>query len=394
MPLFQYQALDNKGKKQNGVIEAQIEREAKEKLRERGLMVTQLSVKTRVSSKQNLKGENLMAFTMQLSQLVNAGVPLYESLVALEEQYHREPFHRVLLSLCDQIKRGTSLSEAMKSYPDSFDKLYSSMIAAGEAAGALGLILERLAHLQSRQMRLKKEITAALIYPVILASFSFIVICMLLGFVVPSIEGIFAERQLNGFTSMILAVSHFFREKWWLYIPVIGGFATWATIKLRSTKGRLWLERTVLKIPVIRNLVIQAGVARFARTMATLQQGGLPMIESLRMSRAVIRNIAMEEEMQEAEARIIEGSSLSSQLGKSRYIPHMVGRMVRVGEDSGASALMLEKIADMYEENLEKTLSTTTALAQPVILIIMGGVIGVVMIAILLPLTDVSSFSM
>lgn len=394
MSLFQYQAIDAKGKKQSGVIEAQNEREAKERLRERNLMVMQISPKAHVSSKQNLKGENLMAFTMQLSQLVNAGVPLYESLLAIEEQYHNEAFHRVLISLCDQIKRGSTLSEAMRNYPESFDKLYCSMVAAGEAAGALGLILERLAHLLSRQMRLKKEITAALIYPAVLASFSFLVICMLLGFVVPSIEGIFAERQLNGFTSLILAVSHFFREKWWLYIPVITVIVSWSVIKLRSASGKLWLERTILKIPVIRNLVIQAGVARFTRTMATLQQGGLPMIESLRMARGVIRNIAIEEEIQEAETKIVEGSSLSAQLSKSRYIPHMVGRMVRVGEESGTSALMLERVADMYEESLEKTLSTATALAQPVILIIMGGVIGMVMIGILLPLTDVSSFNM
>ncbi len=394
MPLYQYQALDQLGKKQSGVIEAQLEKEAKERLRERGLMVVSLAQKAGVSSRQNLKGENLQAFTMQLAQLVNAGVPLYESLVAIEEQYRHESFHRILLSLCDQIKRGSSLSEAMKQYPDSFDKLYSSMVAAGEAAGALGLILERLSQLLSKQLKMRKELSAAMIYPGVLACFSLLVIGMLLGFVVPSIEGMFAERQLNGFTSFVLGLSRFFREKWWLYLPASLGIFSWAFFQLRSQKGKLWLQRFVLKIPVVKRLAIQTAVARFSRTLSTLQQGGLPLIDALRMSTEVMKNIALEEEMKTAELKIIEGSSLSTQLSRSKFIPSMVSRMVRVGEDSGNLPIMLEKIADMYEENLEKTLATVTALAQPIILIIMGGIIGMVMIAILLPLTDVASFSL
>lgn len=393
MPLFQYQALDIKGRKHRGVIEAQSDREAKERLRERGLMVSQISSKATTSSKQNLSGEHLVAFTLQLSLLVNAGVPLFESLTAIEEQYRHESFHRVILSLCDQIKGGTSLSDAMRTYPESFDRLYCAMVAAGEAAGALGMVLERLTQLLTRQMKLKKEITTALIYPCILASFSLLVIALLLGFVVPSIEGIFSGRQLNGFTRSVLAISHFFRENWLIYIPITAGLITWLVIKLRSPKGKIWLERNLIKVPLIRNLIIQASVARFTRTLATLQQGGLTLIESLRMSTEVIRNVAIEEEMKVAEAKIIEGSSLSIQLSRSRYIPAMVARMIAIGEDAGSTVVMLDKIADMYEESVEKSLSQILALVQPVILIFMGGVIGLVMMAILLPLTDLASFS-
>ncbi len=393
MPLFQYQALDSKGHKHRGVIEAQSEREAKDKLRERGLMVAQMSAKAGISSKQNLTGENLLNFTMQLSQLVNAGVPLYESLTAIEEQYQREPFHRVLLSLCDQIKGGSSLSEAMKAYPESFDKLYCSMVAAGEAAGALGMILERLNQLLSKQMKLKKEIKTAMIYPCILATFSLLVIALLLGFVVPSIEGIFAGRQLNGFTRFVLGTSHLFRDNWWIIFPVVALTIGWSWYKLRTAKGKLWLERNILRVPVIKNLVIQASIARFSRTLATLQIGGLPLIESLRMSTEVIRNVAIEEEMHVAETKIMEGSSLSRELSHSRYVPMMVSRMVAIGEDSGNTVTMLQRIADMYEDSLEKTLTQAMALVQPVILIVMGGVIGLVMMAILLPLTDIASFS-
>lgn len=393
MPLFQYQALDNKGHKQQGNIEAQNEKEAKEKLRDRHLMVTHISDKSRASSKQALKGDHLVAFTMQLAQLVNAGVPLYESLVAIEEQYQKEPFHPVILSLCEQVKGGVALSTAMKSYPDSFNKLYAAMVAAGEVAGALGMVLERLSLLIDKQLKLKKDIMTAMIYPGVLACFSLIVIVVLLGFVVPSIEGIFAGRKLNHFTEAVLFVSRFFRNYWWMmFLVTFSGIAAliW---KLRTPDGKLMMERMMLKIPLIRRLVIEAAIARFSRTMATLQQGGLPMIESLRMSTEVLRNAVMEEEMKVVELRIIEGSSLSAQLSRSRYIPQMVSRMVAIGEDSGNSVVMFQKIADMYENSLEKSLTRITALVQPMILIIMGGIIGLVMLAILLPLTDLSSFS-
>jgi len=213
MPLYYYEALDNQAKKQRGVIEAQGEKEAKLKLRDRGLMVSSLSTKVKVSSKENLKSDALVTFTVQLSQLVNAGVPLYQSLVTIEEQNHRERYHRILLSLCDQIKGGSSLSQAMQSYPESFDKLYTSMINAGEASGNLGLVMERLGQLLTKKQQLKSQITTSMIYPVILALFSLLIIGLLLGFVVPSIEGIFEGRKLNAFTEFVLGMSHFFREK-------------------------------------------------------------------------------------------------------------------------------------------------------------------------------------
>lgn len=393
MPLYQYRALDSQGKRKNGLIEAQTEKEAKDKLRDMGFMVTGLSIRTRVTGRQNLKGDKLLAFTLQLSQLVSAGVPLYESLVSIEQQYRNEPYHRIVLSLCEQIKAGNSLSQAMASYPHSFDKLYCSMITAGEAVGALDVVLEKLYHLLSRQMKLRSEAITAMVYPGILASFSFLIILMLLGFVVPSIEGIFAERKLNGFTQFILAVSHFFRDYWWLYFPAIVGTIGYLVYKIRTPAGRLWLERNALKVPLIRTLIIQTCVARFCRTLGTLQQGGLPLIESLRISREVMRNVVIEDDVKRAEQRIIEGSSLGNELAKSKWFPPMVSQMLAVGEESSNMLGMLNRIADMYEQEIEKTLSRVMAMAQPVILIFMGTIIGAVLLAILLPLTDVSSLA-
>jgi len=394
MPIYDYAALDSHGKRKSGIIEAAGEREAKSILRDQGLMVSKLTLKKDGSSKQNLKGDVLLTFTLQLSQLVQAGVPLYESLIAIEEQYRNESFHRVLLGLCEHIKAGSSLSEAMALYPESFDKLYRAMITAGESIGALDIVLDKLTHLLNRQARLKKQIITAMIYPGILASFSFLIILLLLGFVVPSIEGIFADRPLNGLTSFVMSASYFFRHYWWLYVPTFIALVMGIVIKVRSASGRLWMESNLLKLPIIRTLVIQTALARFCRTMGTLQTGGLTMIDSLQISRAVMRNVVLEEEIKVAESRIVEGSSLSAELGRSKYIPTMVARMLAVGEDSGTTITMLNKLADMYEDEVEKSLDRVMALSQPVILIVMGTVIGVVLMAILLPLTDVSSLAL
>jgi general secretion pathway protein F/type IV pilus assembly protein PilC len=393
MPLYQYNYVDGQRKRRSGMIDALNDREAKLKLRDQGLLVTQIEVKSKVKSRQNLKGDSLVSFTVQLSQLVNAGIPLYESLNAIEEQSRGEPYHRIVLSLCEQIRAGVSLSNAMGTYPDSFDKLYCGMVSAGEAVGTLGPVLEKLTHFLAKHMKLKKQITTAMIYPCILGGFSMLIICLLLGFVVPSLEGIFAERKLNAFTNAILGLSHIFRDFWWLYIPAVIGGGFWGIWKIRSPKGKLWLEKVLLRVPVIKNLVIQTAVARFCRTMGTLLQGGLNMMESLRISRGVMRNVVLEKEILTAEGKIIEGHSLSHELGRSRYFPSMVSRMLAVGEESGTSVVMLSRIADMYENELEKTLDRIMALAQPVILIVMGLVIGTVLLAIMLPLTDVSSFS-
>ena len=393
MALYQYQWIAAKGKKLSGTIDAQSEREARSKLREQGVMVVQLGQLKNSSSRSNLRGDALLAFTMQLSQLVNAGIPLYESLTALEEQVRGESFHQIIQSLCEQVKTGVSLSSAMAAYPSSFDKLYCSMVGAGEAAGVLGPVLEKLSQLLVKQTKLKKQIGTAMIYPAILGSFSLLIIGLLLGFVVPSLQGLFSEKQLNGFTQLVFNVSGVFRNYWWIYVPVIGGSVTWCVWKFRSKAGKAWVERNILKVPIFKNLVIQTAIARFCRTMSTLLQGGLSMIDSLRVARGVMGNKTLEAEVEKAEHKIIEGSSLSQELGRSKWTPSLVPRMLAVGEESGTLVVMLGKIAEIYEHEIEKTLDRIMALSQPVILIVMGLVIGTVLLAILLPLTDMSSFT-
>ena len=393
MPLYRYQALDSVGNKRSGLMEAISEGEAKERLRSQDLMITSLTERKGVSSKENLKGENLVAFTLQVSQLLEAGVPLYQTMVALEEQYRDSPAHRIVMSLGNQIKAGTPLSEAMKMYPDTFDRLYRAMVSAGEAVGALGPVLERLGHFLEKQANLRGQIVTALIYPAILSGFCLLVIGMLLGFVVPSIEGIFQGRDLNAFTASVLAISRFARAYWWLYIPIFIAVVSYAVYWIRTEAGKIWLQKPLLKLPFFRTLTMQAATARFCRTLGTLQEGGMPLIDSLRIAKETMGNVVMEGEIAKAEEKIIAGSSLAKELSRSDLIPTMAARMMTVGEEAGTSVEMMNRVADMYEGELEKTLTRLMSFAQPVILIVMGGVIGTVMVAILLPLSDVASMT-
>lgn len=393
MPIYRYQAIGSKGSRRTGVIEALSIEEAKERLRTQDLMVTALVEKKGLSSKENLKGEELVSFTLQLSELLNAGLPLYESLLAMEAQYRGERTHRIIMSLGNQIKSGAPLSTAMALYPKSFDRLYCAMVSAGEAVGALGDVLQRLGTLLTKQLSLKSQIRTAMIYPGILASFCMLIIAILLGFVVPSIEGIFQGRQLNTFTEAVLFLSLFARNYWMIYFPLLLSSLLFAIYRLRSTKGKLWLQRTTVKLPYFRRFVIQAATARFCRTMSTLQRGGLPMLDSLRIARDTVNNTTIEKTIERAEEAIISGSTLAKELSKSDLIPTMATRMLLVGEEAGSSIEMMNRVATMYEGELEKSLSQLLSLAQPVILIVMGGIIGAVMLAILLPIANVATLA-
>ena len=393
MPLYHYQALDSKGKKLKGFIEAFDEKDAKLKLKDQGVFLTKLSTKAPRASASDIKGDDLVNITALLSQLVSSGIPLYESLIAVEEQYRSAKFHRVLLSLAEQVKGGAKLSQAMRSFPGSFDSLYTSMLDAGESAGALDEVLKKLSELLAKKMKLKREINTALVYPGILAVFALVVIGVLLGFVIPSIEGIFEGKTLNGFTQFVINVSHIARNYWWVYVPLVVGLGALSFWQIRQPKVQDWVKRKLIALPFIGKVVVESALSRFCRTMATLLAGGVTMIEALRLSRATLTNPVLQEEFARAEGKITEGKRLSQELFRSKVIPPLVPRMLAIGEETGHMSVMLNKVADLYEEELEKTLKRTLSLLQPVILIGMGIIVGLVMTASLLPLTDLSSLS-
>jgi general secretion pathway protein F len=394
MALFSYTALENNGRHKSGVINASSVREARDLLRTQGLMVTNVGVTTTSTKQCKLKNDALIAFTTQLAQMIKAGIPLYESLLCLEEQYRDEKVHPIFLNLCDTIKSGSSLSEAMSMYPESFDQLYCALVAAGESSGALDETLEKLASLLSRRLKMKKQITTAMVYPAVLGGFSLCVIISLMTFVVPSIESVFGDTPANGLTSTILSISHFLTDYWFLYIPGTIGSITLSFWKLRTPSGKKWLDKVFLKLPLVNDFIKKNSIARFTRTLASLLKGGVSLIEAMKIARKVITNAILEKVITDAEAKVIEGSTLSIELKKSQFFPNLISQMIATGENSGNMAGMLNSIADMYESEVEKTLTRLTTLVQPVILVVMGFIVGLIMLAVLLPLTDISTLSM
>lgn len=393
MPLYSYKELSPSGETSTGIINAESIYEARDLLRSQGVMIVDIKADDKSLSKRRLKNKDLINFTLQLSQMIKANIPLYESLLTLEEQHRNDTFHPILLTLCNSIKGGASLSQAMSMFPESFEKLHCSLIAAGESSGVLGESLEKLSELLSRNLKIKQQISSTMLYPAILACFSLIVILSLVTFVIPSIESVFAGKATNGITAIVLSASHFIRDYWMLYLPTTLLFFTFSIKKLRSPSGKKWLDSTLLKIPLARNLIKQTAIARFSRTMATLLKGGVPLIDAMRISQKVMGNGNLENVIARAEKGVNEGNSLSKELKKSKYIPSLVSNMLAVGEESGNLIKMFYSIADMYDSELEKTLGRMTTLSQPIILIVMGLIVGFVLLAVLLPLTDVSSLS-
>lgn len=394
MTTFCYRAITQHGKKVKGAVEALHLEEAKAQLKEQKLIPTFLSEKKLIfqSKQQRLKGEALITFTSQLSNLLTAGMPLYESLLSIAEESKKEAFHPILLNLTEQIKTGASLSEAMKSYPSSFNTLYRSMIQGGETTGALDQTLEKLCSLLERQNRLKKQLITALIYPLVLCTFSFALIFLLFTFVIPSLETLFVDRNVNRFTQLVIQTSHFLTKKWPIYLPFLAIVGYGGFYLFKKERVRLKWHYLLLKLPLVKTIIIQKEVARFTRAMGTMLAGGVSIIDAMQISRGVMSSPLLQDELKKGELRIVEGSLLSRELKKSEWFPPLVARMLSIGEEGGKMGDMLCKIATLYEDELEKSLTRLTTLAQPVVLIIMGGVVGIIMMAVLLPLTDVTAF--
>ncbi len=391
MPQFSYTALTPKGKRHRGVVDAPTEQEAKMRLREQGVLLTALFQRGRGSTRSALKGQPLVDFTLQFAQLIRSGMPVFESLSAIEEQARDERFHPVIVRLCEEIKEGSSLSSAMSNQKESFNQLYTAMVTAGETSGSLEHALDGLAELLSRSLKLKKSVVAALTYPAIVGAFCLVVIVALLTFAIPSMGALFGDRKLPAFTSGVLWVSNLLSTGWPIYLPLLALTAALLYLLFRGERGGLLAHRWLMRTPLIHSLLISAAIARFSRTLASLQEGGVTMIDSLQLAEKTMMNPTLEAIIAEALRKVVSGSRLSKELKEQPLIPRLLVRMLGVGEESGNLVPMLRQIAGFFEGELEKRLTRITTLLQPAILIVMGAIVGVIMLAVLLPLTDVSA---
>jgi general secretion pathway protein F/type IV pilus assembly protein PilC len=391
MALYRYQALSNTGKTISGVIDADSLTSAKERLRKEQILVVDLALFKEKQKEITLPFSFLLDFTRMLGQLLRAGIPLFESLVIIEEKYHHHRFHPLLMDLCDALKTGFSLSEAFRKYPQSFDPIYIAMVHAGEQTAALPTVFEELCGLLLRQQKLKKQLFSAAAYPLFLGTFCVFVFLALLLFVIPSMKNLFDGRALHPITKFIFGASDFVStEGHWITASVLL-LASLIVFTIRHPKLREKLDSFMLKLPFIGEFLREAATIRFCRTSSLLLAGGLPILQTLQLSRHVMKNKLLEEVIVNAQQKVSEGKALSEELKASPLIPTIVPRMLAIAEETGKTAFMLQTISNICEENLEKKLQQFTAFLQPALLLLLGLIVGLVLLSILIPLTDVGS---
>ncbi len=392
MPLYTYKAVSTLGRNQSGYVEADSFEMAKEKLRSQKLLVTLLKDFQQPAKEIKLKASTVLTLTHDLAQLLKAGLPLYDSLLMIEEKYRGTHGHLVILDLCDQVKHGMQLSSALKRYSKSFDGVYTAMVAAGERSATLAEVFAELAVLIQKSAKLKKQITTALIYPAFIGSFCLIVVSVLLFFLVPSMAQLFEGHRLHPMTAAVLGLSNWLQNWAALFAAVVVSIVCGIVFLWKKPGFIQWRAQVGLHMPIVKDFITQAVMVRFCRTLGRLMESGVPLLEGLNLAKSVVQHPVFEQAITESAEKVVEGRGLSEELEKQRYFPKQVTRMLAIAEESGSSAEMLGHIAECYSNDLEKNLTRLTAYLQPVILLVLGLIVGVILLAVLLPLTDVSSF--
>jgi general secretion pathway protein F len=408
VPVYAYKGVTADGRKTRGHLDAESPRSARSRLRRDGIFLTELAEGRESSSRsaaggggrfhltlsglQRVSSLDLAIATRQLATLVGAGIPLVGALRALGEQVENTRLKGVLGQVRDRVNEGSALADAMAA-TGVFPDLYIGMVRAGEAGGALETVLDRLADYLESQVRLRNKVTSIILYPAMMLLFAIVVVGVLVTVVLPQITQLLSSlnQPLPFYTRWIIAMSHFARDFWWaiagLAVAVVLIFRT----LIRTERGRSVYDRVRLRLPVVGRLVRLLGIARFARTLSTLLSGGLPITRALQTAGEVAGNTVLAKAIDAARTSITEGASVAQPLRASGEFPPMVTQMIEVGEQSGELESMLAKVSDTYEEQVETTVTRLTALLEPILILLMVGVVLVIILATLVPLLQVTS---
>jgi type IV pilus assembly protein PilC len=393
MLVFQYQARDNSGKVINGQIDAEDQATAAAMLANRSLMVVALKAgvaqKVKIKRLQgSAKPQELVVFTRQLATMMDAGLPLIQTLTALEEQTDSKTFKPVIRSVMQRVEAGDAFSKALAAYPKVFEKLFVCMVEAGETGGLLAEILDRLANYLEASSRLKKKVKSAMAYPVIVCVIALCISLFLMMKVIPIFADIFKDfgAKLPAPTQMLIHVSNLLRSYFLVFAGGLGGLV-FAFVKLKKTKrGAVVWDRVRLKFPIFGKLVHKICITRFARTFAALLRSGVPILETLRIVGQSAGNTQVEFAVEKTALSIERGDSLALAMGQHAIFPPMLVRMVAAGEQTGKVDVMLEKISDFYDEEVEATLSGLTSLIEPLLIVFLGVVVGTIVVCMFLPI--------
>ncbi|MBW4634195.1 MAG: type II secretion system F family protein [Iphinoe sp. HA4291-MV1] len=399
MPTFVARVRDSQGKSKIEKIAANSLAQARTYLRQQGYVVQDLKKQSQgLDFKQlqikftNVSVKDKAVFSRQFAALVNAGVTIVRSLSVLDQQCNNPKLKQAILGISADVQSGVNLSEAMRKYPDCFDGLYVSMVEAGEVGGVLDEVLNRLAKLLEDIARLQNQIKSALAYPVVVG---FLAIAIFLGmtvFLIPIFANIFQElgTELPALTQFMLLVSKVLRSWWFLVIISIVVAASFVYRRYYKTRtGRKTIDRFLLKIPLLGNLIQKSSVARFSRTFGSLTRSGVPILTSLEIVRDTSGNQVVANAIDAARVEIQQGGMISIALQKEKVFPPMTIQMISIGEETGELDTMLMKIADFYEDEVEQTVKALTSVLEPIMIVVLGGMIGTILLSMYLPMFKV-----
>jgi type IV pilus assembly protein PilC len=397
MPLFEYTARNpTTGQIQKGQLDVPSKDDVTSYLRKNRMMLVSLReapkpIKLNFSfGKPSVKTRDIVIFTRQFATMINAGLPLVQSLDILSKQTENQTLKDVTRSVVFDVEAGNTLADAFRKHPNAFTELYVNMIAAGEHGGILDTILLRLATFMEKNDALVRKVKGAMVYPVVIMSVAAIAITVLLIFVIPTFSKMFASvnMELPLPTRIVIGMSGFLTSFWWLILAA--GFAAWFGFKryYATTGGQKVIDSLMLKAPVLGDVVRKSAVSRFTRTLGTLISSGVSILDGLEITAKTAGNRVVHDAVMESRASIAGGETIAAPLDRSKVFPPMVISMIAVGEQTGGLDEMLTKIADFYDEEVDVAVSALLALMEPVMIVVLGVVVGGMVVAMYLPIFD------
>jgi type IV pilus assembly protein PilC len=394
MASFSYTAINATGLESTGEISAPDVGAAREALRVRGLLATALEeraagAKSQALAVKKIKAKSLQIFSRQFATMIEAGLNVVTALVILEEQTEDRKLAAVIAELRADVEAGLLLSEAMARHPRVFSRLFIAMVEAGEAAGILDVVLDRVAYQIEKETKIKRRVKGAMMYPIMVLTFATLVLIGMLLFLVPIFVNIFSQLggDLPMLTQIVVKASDFLRARWYVVFPLMG-LTIWGFFRLKRTeKGRRIWDKTRVRAPAgIGKVIVKIGMARFSRTLSTLVAAGVDIIRCLEITGSTAGNSLIEDATNHVKERVTQGVPIAVPLAESAIFPPMVSHMVRVGEETGELEKMLSKIADFYEDEVDSAIASLTSIIEPLMMIAVGIVVGIIIIAMYLPM--------
>lgn len=392
MPTFAYTFRDAMGTVRSGTSEAESAEILRKRLQEQGFTVTevrQIRAQRPGGGWGRVKLSDLAIFCRQFSTMQDAGVSIVRSLDVLGQQTQSPKLRRIIMDIQAEVEAGQTLSKAMSKYPNVFSNLFIGLIRAGEVGGVLEESLQRLASFLEADVALRRKVRAAMTYPTIVVIAALAIVIGLVTFILPKFFDVFKDLGIKEFpvmTQMLMDFSNFLTSRWYVMIAIVILVVIAFRMFVRTRIGRRLYDRLKLKLPVFGPLNHKIALARFSRTLSTLLSSGVPILQALETVAGTVANEIIAEAVMEARARIREGDRIGPPLEKSGMFPPMVVHMISIGEESGALDQMLSKVADFYESEVESTLQSLTSAIEPVLIVLLGGMVGFIVISLLLPL--------